>query len=262
MQLVCLNVWGGKRFEALAHFLKGMAPETDIFCMQEVFYAEHQGLSETAEVRPNLLTELAELLPRFAHTFAPLLLTHDLDPRGEKDVAMGPAIFSRAPLRSLGHGSVFVAGSLSELTISEAHPVGLLLHETFAVGSKQLTVANVHGIATWPKSDTTLRLAQSKHIREALNGLPGPKVLCGDFNLFPDTKSIAVLGHDLKNLMVEFNIQTTRSTISREKYRGQAVHDTVSDYVFTSPGITPTTLKVPEVTVSDHLPLVLEFSLD
>ena len=96
---------------------------------------------------------------------------------------------------------------------------------------------------------------------EFLNGVGGPKILCGDFNLFPDTKSIAVLKQVMKSLTDEFGIETTRSRLHFENFKGEAIPDTISDYMFVSPEVRVDSFSVPDIEISDHLPLVLDFSL-
>jgi endonuclease/exonuclease/phosphatase family metal-dependent hydrolase len=76
--------------------------------------------------------------------------------------------------------------------------------------------------------------------------------LCGDFNLQPETKSLAILEKGMRNLIKEFNIDTTRNYLydHKEKY---------ADYFLVSPEVKILSFKVIDTLVSDHLPLVLEF---
>src|SRR3989338_277162 len=90
-------------------------------------------------------------------------------------------------------------------------------------------------------------------IREFLSGRREAKILCGDFNLLPQTESMQLLELGMKNLIIEFKVKTTRNDLYKreEKY---------SDYILTSPGINIQKFEVDNVTVSDHLPLLLEFT--
>jgi endonuclease/exonuclease/phosphatase family metal-dependent hydrolase len=261
MQLVCLNTWGGKRYEALAHFIKGMADKTDVFCFQEVFSAAEEFGPHPNATRLNLLQDISDWLPDFKYAYVPILLGNEYAQEYARDVSMGNAIFFRAALTQERKGSEYLVGAPYELRADDAHKVSLMQYVKLTQGTKSLTVVNIHGIASWPKSDTTARLEQSHRILDFLAGLDGPKLVCGDFNLFPDTKSIAVLGREMKDLTKEYNIPTTRSLFHRERFAGQAVIETVSDYMFVSPDISVTSFTVPDVEVSDHLPLVAEFTL-
>ena len=237
-----------------------MSPETDIFCFQEALKAE-EVYNDGIGVRFFLLRELEELLPDFSGSFAPMVSLDKLTGGAASGVVLGTAIFHRKNLRLKEEGSFFAYGSLYKIKSDETHKIGLLQYKTFDVGGASLTVCDFHGIATWPKNDNAARLEQSKKILEFLNGVDGHKILCGDFNLYPDTKSIAVLGHTMKNLIKDFNVRTTRSRIHYEGYKGEAVPDSISDYMFVSPDIEVGSFQLPEVEVSDHLPLILDFSL-
>lgn len=74
-----------------------------------------------------------------------------------------------------------------------------------------------------------------------------------DFNLEPETRSIKMLENGMKNLIKEFGIKFTHN-------KELCPDDNISDYVIISEGIDVKKFKVPEVFVSDHLPLILEFS--
>lgn len=87
----------------------------------------------------------------------------------------------------------------------------------------------------------------------------GGKVLCGDFNLLPQTKSIAMLEGRMRNLIKEYNIKTTRSKLN--PYHGTPTEQHFADYVFVSEDIKVLDFKVPEAEVSDHLPMILEFEI-
>ena len=72
----------------------------------------------------------------------------------------------------------------------------------FLKDDKEYTIANVH--ALWNgmgKTDTEERLQQSIVIKNYMDSAKGLKVLCGDFNLLPDTKSISILEEGMRNLI-------------------------------------------------------------
>ena len=116
-------------------------------------------------------------------------------------------------------------------------------------------VSHVHGL--WNglgKTDTPDRLKQPQLIHEFSQSQSCPHILCGDFNLRPDTKSIELLGDQWRNLISEFNITSTRTPLydKTEPY---------ADYVFVTPGIEVNAFSVLDAVVSDHAPLYLEFSV-
>lgn len=116
------------------------------------------------------------------------------------------------------------------------------------------TLAHFHGL--WNrdrKTDTPERLEQSKKVKEFLDTTKGKKILCGDFNLSPETRSLEMLKEKLINLIKTNGITTTRSSFYKKP-------DKFADYTLVSPDIKVKGFYVPEIEVSDHLPMILDFS--
>ncbi len=261
MRLICLNLWGGRRYEALKGFLEKMSAETDIFCFQEVFQSEKVFLEGKEGRRLDLIERLAEILPAFDYCYAPTHTANNKSAGAGSGVTIGNAIFYRKDLRLTESGAFFAAGSLGEAGSIGTDEVGLLQYAVFKTESGAFTVGNFHGIGLWPKNDTPARLEQAKKVEKFFSARNGSKLLCGDFNLKPETESIAISGRGMKNLINDFGVKLTRSKISLEKFKDQPEKDTVSDYAFVSPDIQVNSFAVPDIEVSDHLPLVINFSL-
>lgn len=114
-------------------------------------------------------------------------------------------------------------------------------------------IMNVHGL--WNgmgKTDTPERIAQSEKIKEFMDNVPDRKILCGDFNLKPDTRSLKIIADGMHDLIDKYNILSTRTSYypKEEKF---------ADYVFTSPDIKINKFSVLRDEVSDHAPLLVDF---
>ena len=59
----------------------------------------------------------------------------------------------------------------------------------------------------------------------------------------------------MKNLIKEFSIKGTRT------HHYKKTSERYADYILVSGGIKVKTFEVPEIIVSDHLPMILEFSV-
>ena len=124
----------------------------------------------------------------------------------------------------------------------------------YRIKNKIYSILNVH--ALWNgkgKTDTAERIAQSTRISEFMATISIPKILCGDFNLRPDTESVRILENGMNNLIKKYDINSTRSHLylKEEKF---------ADYIFTSPEIIVNSFEVLSDVVSDHLPLLLDYS--
>ncbi|MCX6712734.1 MAG: endonuclease/exonuclease/phosphatase family protein, partial [Candidatus Vogelbacteria bacterium] len=102
--------------------------------------------------------------------------------------------------------------------------------------------------------DTLERLEQSRKIKAFMDSVDSPKILCGDFNLLPDTESLKIIEGGLRNLIREYGVTSTRTSFYTKP-------DKFADYVFVSPEIKVVDFKVLPDEVSDHSPLLLEFEV-
>ena len=114
-------------------------------------------------------------------------------------------------------------------------------------------IVNFHGLWDGPdKLDRPRRLEQSKKVKAFLDKHKGPKIIAGDFNLWPGTESLKMLEDGMVNLINKYGIHSTRPSSFNfpNKY---------SDYVFVSPDIKINDFKTLPDEVSDHLAMYLEF---
>lgn len=262
MKLVSLNIWGGIAFDALMEFIEEMQPSTEIFCFQEVYDSPHTIVSNNT--RLNILRTLTTTLPEFQPFFEP---TQDrIDEEGAIDIeaSMGQAVFIRKEFPIDGRGFIFTYRDRNAMQESDwfTLPAGFqYLHLRTRKDGKSFTIINIHGISQpGDKLDTPARIAQSKKIQEFLAHTQGAKILCGDFNLERETKSVKMLEANTKNLITEYNIATTRSILNRSKFPPDQIQN-FADYIFISPEVEVCSFEVPDIPVSDHLPMILEFSL-
>ena len=123
------------------------------------------------------------------------------------------------------------------------------------LGKNKLRVINYHGIWTRDKRGNALAFEACKKINELALENKGETIICGDFNLFPDTPSIKIFESNFKSLVDRYNINTTRP--SSNELSG--LDRNVVDYILVSKNLKVNRFKVLENEVSDHLPLVLDF---
>jgi Endonuclease/Exonuclease/phosphatase family len=255
MKLISLNMWGGTVYEPLLDFIKTHAPGTDIFCFQEIYTSPENVVVRGIHV--NILETLTSMLPDFDYVFAPIQDNMADSEWTNTPCTFGQAVFVRKFYPILEHGFKFVYRDRNMLEGNDMAtlPVGFI-HVSIA----DLTIVGIHGLSRpGDKLDTPSRLVQSKMLNEFLDGVSGPKILCGDFNLSPGTQSIAMLEENMENLIAKFGIKDTRGMINAQKYPGKEIQN-YADYTFVSPDVTVHSFEVPDAGISDHLPMILEFS--
>jgi hypothetical protein len=257
MKIIFLNAWGGTMLGPFTEFIKESAPSTDFFCFQETFnYDGRVNLgSDLDGARSDIFRELERMLPDFSGFFAPTNTMRI----GEAEVSDGLSIFGKKSIKieSKGDLTVYRSDKYPNRPLERTKNIEYV---RFMHNGRETTLVNFHGAALpGSKLDTEERLGQSRHIVDFLNGEAGEKILGGDFNLMPQTESIGIIeSAGMRNLIKDFNIESTRSDISYEKYKSEKVQQRFADFAFTSKGIKVRSFEVPRLNISDHLPLILQ----
>ena len=247
MKLLSLNLWGGKCFDELIAYIKEQAISTDIFCFQEVFSSQ-SSTHPTIEI-PDLQQRLVSTLPQFQTFYSPAM---DI---GDTGAQWGLSIFVRDTIEITNQDNSFVFGQRERIETKNSllHPRNLQ-HVELLINGQSLHIYNVHGLWTPDKLDNPDRLEQSARIIKQIESHPGATILCGDFNLRPETESIKMLEKNLTNLITTNHISTTRSSL----YTG---NEPFADYTFVSSEIHVKSFALPDLPVSDHCPMVMDFEI-
>ncbi|MDB5194672.1 MAG: Endonuclease [Parcubacteria group bacterium] len=240
MKLICLNTWGARTGEPFFEFIK-KHEDTDIFCFQEIYENAAERMAERyPQVRHNLLSELKALMPEYDNYFRPALYG-----------MYGQALFIKKDIRVLEEGEISIHVGNDQLSLSGHHDRNLQW-ATFDKDGKKFILMNVHGLWNGKgKTDTPERIAQSRRIREFMDKAKGSKIVCGDLNLEPDTESVRIVEEGMRNLIKEYRVTSTRTSLYDKAGR-------FADYVFTTPDIEIRDFKVLPDEVSDHAALLLE----
>jgi hypothetical protein len=239
MRIVFLNTWQGNIWDKFQDFIQKQVDLTDVFCFQEV--------------SPELFSKISEILPDFNGQ-------HDIG--GEyypHNVWYGQAVFVR-------NGITTSVSKKATIFIESGNKIGFMQYISLKQKSSLILIGNVHGNPhPGSKLDTSARIVQSQKILKLCEDKKGPKIIGGDFNLSPNTKSIKLFENvGYRNLIKEFNIKATRNKLSwriHSKDNEHFVKQYYADYVFTSPEVKVYGFEVPGVEISDHLPLILNFDI-
>ncbi len=260
MKLLSLNIWGGTQGQPLFNYLMAEAKDTDIFCFQEVFSAKEPAPLVSSEARMYMFEELEKMLPSFHGVFCQRSSGYNYHSAVEFPVSHGLAIFVKESIKIIGSRAETIGAPTDpHASLADGDTKIQILDLALANGS--LSVFNYHGPALpGDKLDTPERILCSEALKALLEKSQSKaKILCGDFNLMPETQSIKILEAGMRNLIKEYAIKSTRNKISWNKYHN-IQH--FADYTFVSPGVEVKSFEVPYNEVSDHLPMILEFLID
>ncbi|MFA9289170.1 MAG: endonuclease/exonuclease/phosphatase family protein [Weeksellaceae bacterium] len=253
MKLITLNTWGGTLLDQLLSFLKEQSTTTDIFCLQEI-YNSNEKRKIGREMQSDLFEQITEVLPDFEAHFKPQLKGYDLEGKVDFDLSAGIALFIKKGIEIKTTDDIWIHREGHDLINEDNATVARnLQYVDFVYEGQHYTVAHFHGV-WYPKTklDNDERLEQSRKIKEFLDTKTGKKILCGDFNLLPTTESMKILEAGNRNLITEYNIESTRT----EHYKREEKH---ADYILVSPEVNVIDFGLVEEVVSDHYPLMLKF---
>lgn len=242
MRLISVNVWRGKLLEQLVQFLKREAVTTDIFCFQEMVTS----LGDSSKEK-DVFSIIAKELPNFQGFFEAA--------QDEGDgVESGLAMFVKRIDKIDKEGDYFVYRTRNAMIGTDGRTLGKNIQFIqFPKAGKEYTVVNFHGLWTGDgREDTSERISQSQKLKEFMNIIGGTKIICGDFNLTLNTKSVEILGKDMKNLIREYGVTSTRNHFFD-------FPDKYCDYILVDKDVKVNDFKVLEDEISDHLALVLDF---
>lgn len=230
MKILFLNTWNGKIKDGIESFLREQSGDTDVFCLQEVLYDMH---IVCKKIFPNH-KEYAS------------------DKNIDKNLENKYAEFFKA---------TYVNKDLEVLSYQVVLDSRLGLYTQVKSGNSIIHICNFHGPAKpGDKLDNPDRLEQCRGLIDFFKDKKGPKIIGGDFNILPDTKSVRMFAENgYRNLVKDFNVSTTRNRLAWEKYPDSKQY--YSDYVFVSPDIKVNDFSVPNIEISDHLPLILDIEL-
>lgn len=257
MKIISLNTWGGRAGkEKLLAFMKVYANTTDIFCLQEIWSAPYQDVdgkivggtrADYNDIMIYGLKEITNIPPDHVPYFRP----HHLD-------NYGLLMLVHKNLHVVEENEFFVHKEKGYIPDGDiGHHARNVQYIAIKKDTTPLYVMNFHGLWNGKgKTDSEDRIQQSEKIISHIKKLQGEVILCGDFNLLPDTKSIQMLEDiGLRNLIKENNITSTRTS-------HYAKSDKFADYAFISKGVYVNEFKVLPDEVSDHSPLFLDIEIE
>lgn len=241
MRLITLNIWGGHIREPLLRFIRNHQ-NVDIFCFQEVYHNAQEKIStEDRAVSLNIFSDLQSLLPQHYAFFRPTV-----------ENIYGVSMFIKKDIDVMAEGDITIHDNPAYSGRGPTHSRNLQWLEC-QIDQQRYAILNVHGLWNGKgKTDTPERIAQSQRIKNFISKMSIPKILCGDFNLRPDTESLKIIEEGMTNLIKTHCVNSTRTNLysKEEKF---------ADYILTSSEIKINHFRVLADEVSDHAPLLLDF---
>lgn len=265
MKLVSLNLYRCIVYKPLKAFVLEQAKDTDIFCFQEMMSCPKRD-AKYIDGQPHLdfLEELQEELTDFNVFYAPMQEDYETESDYVGQSSFGLSILARKSMPIAEHGSFFILNSFNSFVPGDYATLGHnVIYIKTSLGDRPLLICSVHGVSEPAnKEDSPNRLKQSQKILDFTTQHDGETIIMGDFNLNPDTKSVKMFEEaGYRNLIKKFDIKNTRGSLVKKLFpeyeHGPYGFQPYADYAFVTPGINVESFEVPDVPISDHLPMVL-----
>lgn len=244
-KILCLNLLeGGQFWDNIKTFIEREQPDI-------VSFQEYGNGGEDQPLQYQSPRRFDPLLAGFEKYYSPELV--QVWPTGP--VEAGNCIYSRYPI-TFRH-TVMLHGAFETVTRPAdekdfSHYPKNLQHVVVDVQGTPLHVCNLHGVWGQDGDDNPARLRMSELVKAEIADHQ-PLVLMGDFNLKPNTQTIANLETKLVNV---FKDELTTTFNMRHKTNpGYAT--AVVDMFFATPDVKIINKACPEDDVSDHKPLVV-----
>jgi exonuclease III len=225
MKVIFLNLnYGRNDFEGVLNFIIENI-ESDIFCFQEI--------------KDEIKNEIDSILKDFESSF----ISKELGEFGSFNLAT----YINKKYENFSF-------EIIEDNLQQTTPAIFL---EISSGNSKWNILNFHG-QPFPgdKLDTEDRINASKRLIKFMNNKNGYKIIGGDFNLLPETKSITSFENfGYQNLIKKFKIKTTRNNNAWKLYLDKQYF---ADYAFVSDNVEIKKFEVIENMISDHLPQILE----
>ncbi|MEO1732915.1 MAG: endonuclease/exonuclease/phosphatase family protein [Pseudomonadota bacterium] len=264
MYIMCLNGWGGTLNDRLLPYVASAAP--DVLCLQEVVHSPattkgwltYRDGEHVLSQRANFFADVQAVLPEHAATFCPaaegVLWDNDVPVASH----WGLATFVQRTLPVVGQVQGFVHKDYEPNGFGD-HPRSRSAHGVRVydkVADRFVTVVHMHGLRDLRgKTDTPDRTAQAHSFLKLARSVADAGdlvVLCGDFNVEPESQTLQMLADAGFTELVELGgFPGTRSQHYKKPGR-------FADYMLVNDVHAVRDFAVvydPEV--SDHCPLVL-----
>jgi len=243
MKILQLNIWSGKLEKQVEGLLK--REDADVVCLQEVVRVEGG--------RSYFFLDLEEML--LATGYEHFYYTPSWSGKYmRREASWGNCIISKKPFNKTHSFYTYreKINNFDFLEDTDYNSGRSLQHIVVDDGGRDVNILNHHGYHLQShKNGNEETLRQCGMIADYVKELHGPVVLCGDFNLVPDSPSLEQINKVLINQTKDKGVLSTRTSLT---------HKTEAcDFIFTSPDIEVKSFNVLDDIASDHKALTLEF---
>lgn len=247
VRLLQLNIWQGRVFRNLHDFIA--SEPLDILCLQEVVWSEQEFIFPG--LRLLTLQRIQQLLPDYDVFFSPCfesVVDGSVIKQGNVILSRYPIEFSKTVETKVPYETGFIGNDHQG---KAQLPQNMQVSE-INIGGNVITVANHHGHWEPDSRGTDYSYEKMQIVAQELAAVSTPLILSGDFNVVQESHAMSVFDGLLENKTYH-EARTTLSPLGFPK-------DIVCDHILTR-GVEVHESIIDQRVVSDHLPVIIKFSL-
>lgn len=250
LKILTVNIWNGEFTDSsLLPFL--LQENADILLFQEMYNGNNREYPANFRAFDVIKKALHMPYTLFGPQFKAIYDTVQAD--------RGNAVFSKFPLELVGNyffGKSYVSIE-NEMTLGDWRDSPRnLLHTSVALKDTTLDIFCIHGEWDFHGNDSPARTHMGNVILDKIKGKEHV-LLAGDFNMFPHTLCIDGIEEMLTNVFKD----ELKTTFNLKHKDTSAFGNSVVDMMFVSPEIKVVNHYMPDVDVSDHMPLIAELEV-
>lgn len=237
MKIMCLNGWGGKLHNDLLTYVETTAP--DILCLQEVIHSPaskkdwltYRDGDHILPQRANFFRDVSRVFPDHVAVFCPAAQGVLWDEDESIPSQWGLATFVHRSFPTIGQVQGFVHKDFSPVGYGD-HPRSRSAHGVRVydyTAKRTVSVTHMHGLRDPNgKMDTPERAVQARRLRDISCQLSEPEdvvVVCGDFNVEPNSETLSILADTgLTELVTGRGFESTRNTQYKKTWTVRGLH--------------------------------------
>lgn len=250
MKIICLNLWqGGNLFDGIIDFIKKEDP--DILALQEVYNGDNPKLDD----KYRSFEVIKESFSYNYYNFSPAFV----DNRKEGNIVQGNAVFSKFPITSSDTVFFNEPYQTDYVEVPENFPTcpRNLQHVVIETDYGEMNVFNFQGV--WDLDGDNYSQSRKNMSDVILTAVKNKSnvILTGDTNAKPTNIAMRSIEKELRSV---FGTSVT-STFNMRRKDNPGYATAAVDMMFVSKNIKILSQSVPNVDISDHLPLVVSLSV-
>ncbi len=248
MKLLQWNIWFEEDIKKVAKFIK--AQKVDVICVQE--------LSQNFPKNGNINT--AEALGKWLG----MNFVYKIGQREKiknKIKWLGNGIYSRYPIQHSRAKYIQTPHGVSQRFPDYARQGRIYIEADINVHGQTYTVGTTHAAFERSMKDTPRKKKEIKKILDIVAKKKARYIFAGDLNAEPQSTLIKGVKRYLKHTGPDFRFVTYTTKPHLKTYKDHAPLQWRIDYVFATADIKIKRAKLVKTTVSDHLPIVVDFDI-